>query len=289
MKFVLGDTKYQNSPFAKIPNHDQRSSWFLLTGGTLGDIIVIVDERTTVKQIWRGRYTRLVEISKKVLPYEHEFASSCKETSYTFNVRVKAGVSVNNPVDFYYYQRDNDIRTFLNNQISLAVTRIMRGYSITEYSGIDDALTTALTSSRVVDQTTGLSYQIQSVITEPNDDAKALLKKKDDMHIRAEMAQTASAIAQQSQEKSFEDAVREEVVQGYMTDMDAIRIIEDYQRKGYQERIDLLLKLRDEGFISDADMTTQVMTLLPTSNTLPKALPNNEGDVSSDADAYYDD
>jgi len=284
--FLLSEAEYKNSPFAKIPEHSKRSSWFLLTGGTTDDIIV--DERTTVKQIWRGRYNRLVEISKNALSYEHEFTSSCKETSYTFNVRVRAKVLVENPVDFYNNLRNNDICTFFNNQFSLDVAKITRKYSIMEYSGIDEELTAVLTSSHVVDSTAGLSYQIQSVITEPNADAKALLKKKDDMHIRAEMTQIASGIASHNKGKSFEDAVWEEVAQGLVSDTDAISKIEDYEKKGYQEKITMLLQLRNEGFISDSDIAIQAQTLLSGSNAAGKALANGDLKTLSGADEYYD-
>jgi len=177
--FVLKDEEYRNGNFPRIPEHNKRTSWVLLVDGTADDIIV--DDRTTVKQIRQGRYRRLVEISRSPYSYEHEFTSSCKETSYTFNVRVKAKVLVDDPIDFYSNLRSIDIRAFFNNQFSLDVAKITRKYSIMEYSGIDDELTAALTSSHVIDATAGLSYQISSVITEPNAEAKALLKKKDDI------------------------------------------------------------------------------------------------------------
>jgi hypothetical protein len=203
-------------------------------------------------------------------------------------VRVKAKVLVDNPVDFYNNLRNIDIRTFFNNQFSLDVAKITRKYSIMEYSGIDEELTAVLTSSHVADSTTGLSYQIQSVITEPNAEAKALLKTKDDMHIRAEMTQIASGIAQHSRGKSVEEAVWEEAAQGRISDTDAINKIEDYKKKGYLEKITMLIQLRDDGFISDAATAEQVQMLLPASNAGTKTLPSGEVEVPSGADEYYD-
>jgi len=284
--FVLNETEYKNSLFAKIPEHSKRSSWFLLTGGTSDDIIV--DEFTTVRQIWRGRYTKLIEISKNALSYDHEFTSSCKETSYTFNVRVKAKVRVDNPIDFYINVRNIDIRAFFNNQFSLDVAKVTRKYSIMEYSGLDEELTKMLTSTHVSDSTTGLSYSISSVITEPNTDAKTFLKEVDDMELRNRKKQMAGQIARNNRGKTFEDAVWEEVAQGLITDTDAIEKIEDYGRRGYQEKIAMLLQLRNEGFITDADIAAQAQTLLPASGASVKALPARENEVYASVDEFYD-
>jgi hypothetical protein len=259
--FIVGDWEYKNSPFAKIPEHSKRSSWFLLTDGTFDDIIV--DDHTTVKQIWKGRYKKLVEISKTALSYEHEFASSCKETSYTFNVKVKAKVLVDSPIDFYANNRNIDIRAFFNNQFALDVAKITRKYSIMEYSGIDDELTSALTSTHVLDPTTGLSYQIASVITEPNAEARQILKKKDDISIKERIDDLAGEVADKNLYKSYAKAVWEKVAQGEITSDEAIEQIEAYQDKRFDKQVNRVIKLRDEGMINDTDATLQGQNLLP--------------------------
>ena len=285
--FVLSETDYKNSPFAKIPEHSKRSSWFLLTGGTTDDIIV--DDRTTVKQIWQGRYNKLVEISKNPLSYEHEFTSSCKETTYTFNVRVKAKVLVDSPIDFYSNVRNIDIRAFFNNQFSLDVAKITRKYSIMDYSKLDEELTQMLTSTHVADATTGLSYSISSVITEPNAEARKFLKEIDDMELRNKKKQMAGAIAGGNRGKTFEEAVWEENAQGLISDTEAIEKINDYGKKGYQDKIAMLLQLRNEGFITDADIAAQAQTLLPSSAPGGvKSLPKKETKALTAADEFYD-
>lgn len=284
--FILKDEVYKNGLFPQIPEYNKKGSWILLTEGVADDIIV--DSRTTVKQIRQGQYKRLVEISKSPLSYEHEFNSSCKETSYTFTVKVKARVFVNDPIDFYSNVRNVDIKAFFNNQFSLDVNKITRMYSILDYNGIDDDLTRALTSTKVVDDTTGLSYQISAVMTQPNEQAMKILKQKDDMEIRQNLKHQAGAIAQTTKGKSFEDAVWEEVAQGSITDSEAIKRIEDYNRQGFQEKIAALLKLRDEGFITDTDLTLQTQHLLPTlqqANANTKALPAKE---TSGVDEFFD-
>lgn len=65
---IISDEAYQNGFFPKVPKVGKRGSAYILTGGGENDIIV--DDRTTSKQIRQGRYTRLVEIS--TLPYIKE-------------------------------------------------------------------------------------------------------------------------------------------------------------------------------------------------------------------------
>ena len=285
-QFILKDDEYKCGAFPQIPTHNKNSSITLLTDGIGNDIIV--DERTTVKKIRQGKYRRVIEISNISHSYEHEFNSSCKETSYTFTVKVKAKVYVHNPIAFYRNYKNIDIKEFFNNQFSFDVNSITRKYSILDYSGIDEDLKRELTINAVVDETTGLTYQISTVMTEPNDDAKSLLKKKDDMRIRAEMNLIASGIAQKSKGKSYEEAIWEEAVQGSFSETEAIRRIEEYNRKGYQEKLAALLQLRDEGFITDADIAAQAQTLLPSpSTTDTEELPTNSKLLLS-ADEYYD-
>lgn len=253
--------EYKCGMFPKIPNYRKHDSWFLLTDGIMNDIVV--DDRTTVKDIRRGQYKRIVEISRSTLAFVHTFNSNCSETSYTFQVTVKANVHVNDPIKFCANIRNISVRDFLNNQFSLDVRRITRKYSILNYNGIDEELTRVLTASTVSDDTSGLSYQIITVMTEPNDEAMKILKNRDEMAIKHEMAMVAGKIAGLNKTKSYSDAIWEEAAKGNITDVEAIQHIEEYERKNANEKLTMLLKLRDEGIIGDLDVSTQSQGFLP--------------------------
>ena len=238
--------EYKNGLFPQIPNYHKRDSWFLLTEGITDDIIV--DDRTTVREIRRGQYKRLVEISRNTLVYPHEFNSNCRETSYTFKVMIKANVYVNDPIKFCANAKNISVKDFLNNQFSLDVKAITRKYSVS-------------------DDTSGLTYQVITVMTEPNEEAMKILKNRDDMTIKHEMTMAAGEIAMHHKTKTYADAIWEQAAQGIITDVEAIRSIEEYEKQNDNEKFNMLLKLRDEGFITDADISDQAQSFLQFSHS----------------------
>lgn len=263
--FILKDEIYQNGLFPKIPEHHKKGSWFLLTEGINDDIIVT--DNTTVKQIRQGKYKRLIEISKSAMVIEHEFDSSCQESSYTFSVKVKAKISVSDPVEFFG-NKNIDIKAFFNNQFSLDVGRITKKYSILDYSGLDDELISVLTSNQITDVTnTGLSYQIATVITQPNEEARKILKKIDDINIRRKTSKIVSAIAGENKYKTYSDAVWEEAAKGNISNEEAIEKIEGHNKKSNDDGFDTIIKLRNEGLITEAETIKQSQSLLPFQET----------------------
>lgn len=277
---------YKGGMFPKIPNYHKRDSWFLLTDGVMDDIIV--DDRTTVKAIRRGQYSRLVEISRNTLVFSHTFNSNCRETSYTFKVTVKANVYVNDPIKFCANVRNISVQDFLNNQFSLDVKGVTRKYSILNYSGIDEELTRVLTATAVSDDTSGLSYQITTVMTEPNDEAMKILHNRDEMIIKHEMTTAAGKIAERNKTKTFADAIWEEAAKGAITDVEAIQRIEQYEREGANDQLARLLKLRDEGLISDADISSHSIALMPSLQAQSTTVKQLDQRDTSSVDALFD-
>lgn len=276
--------EYKNGMFPKIPNYQKRDSWFLLTEGVTNDIIV--DDHTTVKDIRRGQYNRIVEISRNTLVFTHTFNSNCSETSYTFKVTIKANVYVNDPIKFCANVRNISVQDFLNNQFSLDVKSVTTKYSILNYNGIDEELTRVLTSSVVSDDTTGLSYQVTTVMTEPNDEAMRILKIRDDMSIKHKMTVAAGEIAMTNKDKTYSDAIWEEAAKGNISDVEAIRRIEEYTRQSDNDKINMLLKLRNEGFISDVAVSKQAQAFLPFSEL--SNINQLEQQEASDIDELFD-
>lgn len=253
--------EYQNGLFPKIPNYHKTESWFVLTEGTEDDILV--DARTTVKDIRKGQYKRLIEVSRNSLVVTHTFDSKCRETSYTFKVTIKANAYVNDPIKFCANVKSISPQEFLNNQFLLDVRGVTAKYSILNYNGIDDDLTSVLTSTVVTDTTSGLSYRVITVITEPNAEAMKILKDRDDMLIKEQMTKKAGQIASQNRDKSYADAIWEEAAKGSITDVEAIQRIEEYKKHTDIEKLDMLLRLRNEGMISNTQMSSQANGFLP--------------------------
>jgi len=67
--------------------------------------------------------------------------------------------------------------------------------------------------------------------------------------------------------KTYADAIWEQAAQGIITDVEAIRSIEEYEKQNDNEKFNMLLKLRDEGFITDADISDQAQSFLQFSHS----------------------
>lgn len=167
------------------------------------------------------------------------------------------------------------------------VKAVTRKYSILNYNGIDEELTRVLTASIVTDDTSGLSYQITTVMTEPNDEAMKILKNRDDMAIKHEMTKAAGKIVELNKEKTYADAIWEEAAKGSISDVEAIQRIEEYEHKSKNEKLEMLLKLRDEGIISDMDISVQSQGFLPSPQMQTTIDRQIEKKDISDVDALF--
>ncbi|MCL2188894.1 MAG: hypothetical protein FWC16_08235 [Defluviitaleaceae bacterium] len=270
--FILSDEVYNNGLFPQVPKYNKKDSWFILTGGTGSDIIV--DDRTTVRQIRQGRYKRLVEISQKSYSYIHTFNAPCKETSYTFKVTVKANVLIDDPLDFWGNSRNINAQDFFNNQFSLDVRRIARNYSILDYGAIDDDLLDTLPRTKVLDSASGLAYQIQTVETTPNEAALKVLEQKEKVGIEnylkkqemvgiADIDAFSSKLAMQNSGISYEEAIWGEVATGKYSRVHAIEKIDAYKNQSRQGKLQSMLELRKEGIVTDEDIEQYKAALLP--------------------------
>ena len=284
--FIISDAAYSNGFFPKVPDYRKRDSWFMLTEGIANDIIV--DDRTTVKQIRKGRYERLVEISKKTYSTMHTFNSPCQETSYTFKVTIKANVFVNDPNEFYSNVRNMTPQDYFNNQFSQDVRKIARNYSILDYSGMDDDLLDILPRNTVFNDVSGLAYQIQTVEITPNEAALKVLErmekdkienylkeqemlganklKKSEMEGVAAIGAYSSELAKINKGVTYEDAIWGEVATGNYTRVQAIEKIDKYKNQTRAEKLQSMLELRDRNVITSEDMDMYKEALMPELN-----------------------
>lgn len=280
--------EYKCGFFPKIPNFNKRDSWFLLTNGVVDDIVV--DSYTTVKDIRRGQYTWLVEIDRNPQGVKYTFDSNCREISYSFKVTLNANVSVKDPRKFYSNAQRINVDNFLHAIFTPKAKNITRQYSVLDdYNKVDLALTNELTARSVMEEGTGLSYLVTTVMVEPSEAAKGVLKRGDDMIIKQRLEDTAGSVAENNKGKSYADFIWAEAAQGKISNPDAKRLIEEYARKGTEEmrkdaedKLAMLLKLRDQGIITGEDFSTSAKRIFfPPSAESPKLLDKKEvSDVS---------
>lgn len=248
-KLIIKEEAYENGFFPKVPRTGKRGSAFILSGGCADDIIV--SEYTTSKQIRQGKYTQLIEVS--MLPYikEIRFHAPSKETHYSFDVYVKAVIQVDNPITFYE-NRNIDVDAYFENLFSLDVKKITRCYSILDYQGMDDDLTTKLSSYNTIDESTGFRYQISAVDATPGTNAQEYVQKYGKQKLDAELKRSARALAN-SFTDSFEEAIRTEVAEGKLSEVDAILKIKEYKNSDFEEKIKHLDELREKGLLTDKE------------------------------------
>ena len=289
-KLIIKDEAYQSGFFPRIPSFGKRGSAFILTGGCNDDIIV--NERTTTKQIRQGRYTRLVEIS--TLPYTKEirFNSSSKETAYSFDVYIKAVIQVNDPI-LFYENKNIDVDAYFDNLFSLDVRRITRLYSILDYDGMDTELTEKLSSYNNIDASTGFSYRISVVAASPGEKAQDYVHKYSTQQLDIGLKNNARKLAA-SLAKTFEDAIMTEVVEGKLSEAEAILKIQEYKNANFDGQIKRIEELREKGFITDKEAKSYVMPVLggvgtkEQSNLIERGSDqNNLEDTSSVMDDFY--
>ncbi len=262
-ELIIREEKYQNGLFPKMPITGKRGAAFIFTGGYSND--VVVNEYTTAKQIRKGKYTTLVEVS--TLPYIKEiyFESPSKDTHYTFEVYVKAVIQVKDPITFYE-NRNIDVNAYFKNLFSLDVKKITRKYSILNYYEMDEELTQKLSSYNTFDEATGFGYQISAVDAEPGKNAQEYVEKFGKQQLEAEMKKNARKLLI-DYKVTYEDAIMTEVAEGKMSETEAIKEIEAYNNSTFDEQYKRLERLKSDGYITDLEAKHLMLPKLEEQNT----------------------
>lgn len=257
-ELILNEETYQNGLFPKIPNFEKRGSAFVLTNGCDDDIMI--SEYTTVKQIRKGKYSSLVEISVSPYVKEIRFTSPSKEASYSFDVYVKAVIQVKDPIRFYE-NKNLDVDAYFKALFSLDVKKITRCYSILDYNGMDDELTKKLSSYDTFDEATGFSYMISAVDAQPGEQAKAYVDQYSKQQLDAGLKIHARKLSK-SLTSAYEEAIRTEVIEGKRSEAEAIIAIENYKKANYETQLKQFEDLLEKGFITESEARKSVRMAL---------------------------
>lgn len=269
-KLILSDEEYLCGLFTPVPNYKKQGVAYILTEGVNDDIIV--DERTTTKEIRRGKYKRLIEISTSPYLKEIRFESASRERSYTFDIYVKAVIQVKDPIVFYH-NKNLDVDAYFTNMFTLDVRKITRKYSILEYDGMDEELTNKLSSYNTVDESTGFEYRISVVDAEPGSEAIEYVKRNDKQNLDAELKQKARELGKDVA-TDYENAIRTEVIEGKISEKEAILEINRFKNADYQEQLNKVVDLRERRLISEQDARKIIMKIQTVAGNLIEESPD---------------
>ena len=261
-QLILNDSEYECGFFPQVPNYKKQGVAYIMTEGVNDDIVV--NEKTSSKQIRRGKYRRLVEISTNPYLKEIRFKSASKERSYTFDIYVKAVIQVKNPIVFYN-NKNLDVDAYFTNMFTLDVRKITRKYSILEYDGMDEELTNKLSSYNTVDESTGFEYRISVVDAEPGVEAIEYVKRNDKQNLDAELKKKARNLVKDVA-IDYENAIRTEVIEGKISEREAILEINKFRDADYKEQLKKAVDLRERRLISEEDARKMINKILIADN-----------------------
>ncbi len=277
-KLILKDEEYQSGFFPQVPNYKKQGVAYILAEGINDNILV--DDCTTTKEIRHGKYKRLIEISTSPYLKEIRFKSASKEGSYTFDIYVKAVIQVNDPIVFYN-NKNLDVDAYFTNMFALDVRKITRQYSILAYDGMDEDLTIKLSSYKNVDVSTGFEYRISAVDAEPGSESIEYVKKSNKQRLDAELRREARALAGDVA-TDYEKAVRTEVIEGKLSETDAIIKINKFKNADYEERLKQVVELRDHRLISETDARNIIKKIQVVENNRGNLIGENESSGAQD-------
>lgn len=246
---VMKEEEYNSGLFATVPNYHKKGSAYILTDGVKDNIIV--DEYTTTKDIRKGRYKKLVEISTRSYIKELNFSSPSKEATYKFNVYIKAVIQVDDPL-LFFENRNIDVDSYFRNLFLQDVKKITRSYSILDFNGMEDELKARLSACNTVDESTGFVYQISVVDAMPDKESEEILRQYSQQQINANLVQNAQNLSA-AYKSEYEEAIWTEVAQNKRSQADAIREIEKYNNEKFEQYMNRVEVSREKGFITDKE------------------------------------
>ena len=251
-KFIRRDVPYKYGFFPQIPSSSKKDSVFILADGCEEDIIV--KDTTTVRQIRKGKYSRLIEVVTMPYMQELNITSPSREATISFDVYVKVIIQVDKPLEFWK-NSNIDIDQYIKNTLYRDVKRITGKYSVLDYGELDDKLA-ELSLCETKDETMGIGYRISAIIAQPGEQALEYVKRYEKQRLEADLNESARNQGSRYM-LGMEEALRAEVASGNITEREALETFERYQHNRRAEKLDYYKELRKEGFITDKDVRDQ--------------------------------
>lgn len=282
---IVNEENFEGGLFVKVPNYKKDYSAFILTGGVGNDLVI--DDMTTTKQIRKGQYKKLVEVSTAPYIKEIKFSVISKEVAYSFDVYVKAVIQVEDPLT-YYRNRNLDVDAYFNNLLSMDVKRITRKYSILNFDGMDDELVNTLAAYNTFDKDTGFRYQISSVDATPGEKAANYVEKQSRQKLDADIIRSGHKLAK-NVSTSYEEAIKAAVINREITELEAFEKLDAYNSASINKIMNTYQEFRNQGMLTDSEIAQRGRVLISQiERNFMNAIEEQHEQETSDFEKYYD-
>ena len=309
-KFIIKNSGYVNGVFPKVPV--ATSGKYTLLYATRTGNIILVDNRTTPREVSTSKVDRIIEISASQIIEKVKIESPSNFGNYKFDITISLYLEVTDPIEYFNSQSDN-LEQSLVSILDPVVRRVTKTYDVIEYDNMEEEILDKIRANGLGEELTGLHFRVFDVSATPNREAMQYVerKAKADLERRTKIAEDISIteIAKHQGSKanelelSLENAIKQEVVKGNISIEEALeRLKQTEQRDGEQrvQNVQSVLDLISKMNFSDSEIETLQKGVLKNikliSDTAP-ALENPETDdyfpteddiVDADVDADTD-
>lgn len=288
LNFLLSDEPFKMGRFSTTPAYSSESEFVVLAKGITSDIAI--NTHTTSKDVRKGKYSRVIRISKCALSHQLTLKSPCRESTYQFLITITSDVRVTDPIKYYNSRLTTGSRNFIEGALLNQIQEITMNYSMFEYGDMRSELTRTFLTKVYEDKTEGLTFEIVSLKAQPDTDMANSIRERDNMYRSMEIKRMAAQIANEIKYKSYEDVIMEEIAQNKISHEDGIHKINAFRNSDFSSKLALYQQLHKEGALSDNDYQNAIygMMNIPApqkeSNELPAAQNNLLDEVYGDDD-----
>ena len=286
LNFILSDEPLKMGRFSTIPAYSSESEFVVLAKGISSDIAI--NTHTTSKDVRKGKFSRVIRISKGALSHQLTLKSPCREITYQFLITITSDVRVSDPIKYCNSRLTTGSRNFIEGALLNQIQETTMNYSMFEYGDMQSELTRTFLTKEYEDKTEGLIYEIVSLKAQPDTDMANSIRERDNMYRSMEIKRMAAQIADEIKYKSYEDVIMEEIAQNKISHEEGLNKINAFQNSDFNSKLLLYQQLHKEGSFSDSEYQNAVYGLMnipaPQKKTdeLPAAQNNLLDDVYGD-------
>ena len=244
---ILREDSYSNGLFPSIPYIKKGVATVLTNGKTPP---VIVDTQLSTRQIRKGRFNRIVEISTILHSINLNFSVLSKNDPYRFDVTVKINVRIIDPIAFLSSQI-TDVPEALMMHFSPIIRRISKQGDILDYGSLEALIVQKLSEPDVFDDQSGITYTVIDAEVQPDATAMEYVRQITDHELNTRIERHKADIMAEA--ISLKEKMKSGIVGQQIDNM--------------REMINFLDELRDKGILSDAEVAENVKRWLKYNNS----------------------
>ena len=244
---ILREEPYSNGLFPSIPYIKKGVATVLKNGKTPP---VLVDTRLSMRQIRKGRFNSLIEISTILHNIDLCFTALSKNDPYRFDIIVKVSVRVIDPITFLNSQI-TDISEALIQRFSPVIRRISKQGDILEYGSLEGLIIQKLSEPDNLNDQLGITYTVIDTEVQPDAQAMEYVRQITDHDLNTRIERHKADLMAEA------ISLKEKMKSGLV----------GQQIDNMKEMINFLEELRDKGILSDAELAENVKLWLKYNNT----------------------